>query len=551
MERTRAGGNGGAGTPPRRPRPPSRQSTTRRRPGTATATSSASATRQRATAGTRTRESDRARATRLREERRRQAELARFRRSLLLVLGSVVAPGSAQLIAGNRRFGKIALGIWLGIVGIVGLILWRVPLTDVARWAVNPFLLTTFKMLAIALAIGWIVVIVDAWRLGHPPGLDRKHRLTMVAVTAVVAVLVATPFVMAERRATAAHDAVVAMFPSGDVAAASDGRLNILLLGADAGDGRVGVRPDSITLVSIDVQTGEPSMISLPRNLEKARFTEGSAAAAEFPSGFAGDGDRSNYMLNATWTYGEEHPDMFPGPAGPGPTAVKQAVEGTLGVKVHYYVALDLEGFKGLIDALGGITVRVEEDLVMGDSGKVLEAGLQTLDGSHALWYARSRTGSSDYARMSRQRCVIGAILNEADPSTVVANFEELADASESIVTTDIPREELGNLVGLAAKAKDHEFGSLQFVPPLITSADPDVQLIRDRTKELLDGSLSTDPTAAADTDAKADAGADEAGESGTPDGDAGTDADTDGGAGAGETDHSEAVDVDSVCSYE
>lgn len=484
-------------------------------------------------------------------------ELSRFRRSLLLVLVSVIVPGSAQLIAGNRRFGRIALGVWLGLVVIAGLVLWQVPLTDLARWVVRPAVLTTFKVLAIILALGWVVVIVDAWRLGAPPTLARKHRLTMVAVTVAVAALIATPFVYATNKLTAAHDAVVAMFPSGEVAAASDGRLNILLLGADAGDGRTGVRPDSIMLVSVDVQTGEAAMISLPRNLEKARFAEGTPAAAEFPAGFAGEGDRSDYMLNATWTYGEENPEMFPGDAGPGPTAVKQAVEGTLGVNVHYYVAIDLEGFKGLIDALGGITIRVEEDLVMGQSGKILEAGLKELNGSKALWYARSRTGSSDYARMSRQRCVIGAILNEADPATVVTNFEDLAEASESIVTTDIPREDLGNLVGLAAKAKDHDFESLQFVPPLITSADPDFGLIREQTKALLSGEATGKPTAEAKDDTKGDddAAAGDAPAAGGsnedgPEKDDPKASDEDESA-AEERDASEPVDVDSVCSYE
>src|SRR5699024_674030 len=128
--------------------------------------------------------------------------------------------------------------VWLGVVGIVALMIWQVSMTDLARWAVRPAVLTSFKVLAIALALGWIAIIVDAWRLGHPPGLARQHRLSMLGVTIAVSALVATPFVMASQKVTAAHDAVVAMFPSGEVAAASNGRLNILLLGADAGEDR-------------------------------------------------------------------------------------------------------------------------------------------------------------------------------------------------------------------------------------------------------------------------------------------------------------------------
>ncbi|WP_162605270.1 LCP family protein [Jiangella ureilytica] len=436
-----------------------------------------------------------------------RAEAARFRRSVTLMAMSVVAPGSAQLVAGHKKTGKIALGIYGGLLGVTALVLWLVPLQDLAGLAVRPWLLTAFKLLAFGVAAAWVVLLLDAWRLGHPPGLNQKHRLIMIGATLALAAMVSTPFVVAARYATAAHDAVVEMFPSGEVAAASDGRLNILLLGVDAGDGRVGVRPDSINLVSIDVRTGEPAMISLPRNLENARFADGTPADDEFPRGFSGDGegDASDYMLNATWTFGEENPELFEGPSGPGPTAVKQAVEGTLGVPVHYYVAVDLQGFRDIIDAIGGITIRVNEELPIGEKGRVLEPGLQELDGYHALWYARSRESSSDYARMARQRCVLGALVDQADPQTVLSNFVDLADASKSVITTDIPQQDLANLVGLAMKAKDQDITSLQFVPPLIVPADPDIGLIHDEVDALLDGDAKPAPSESAPSESSAE----------------------------------------------
>jgi len=432
--------------------------------------------------------------------REQRAEATRFRRSLTLVGLSVVAPGSAQFMAGNRRLGKVALRVWAGLVLLGGLVLWLVPLDVLASLAVRPWLLTLLRLLLFAMGIGWIALVVDAWRLGYPPALNRGHRLIMVATTLALCGLVATPLVMTARYASAARDAVVAMFPSGDAAAASDGRLNVLLLGADAGAGRVGVRPDSINLVSIDVRSGASVLMSLPRNLEKARFPEGTAAADRFPDGFAGEGDRGEWMLNATWTYGEANPDLFPGPAGPGVTAVEQAVEGTLGLPVHYYVVVDLDGFRDLVDALGGVTIRIREEIPLGETGRSLEPGLHELDGYETLWYARSRTGSSDYARMSRQRCVLGAILNEADPGTVLRNFTALADASTSIVTTDIPVGQLPELVELAWKAKDLPIGTLQLVPPLVTPADPDFAAIA----ELVDDTVSGSGTAESTPDATA-----------------------------------------------
>lgn len=499
--------------------------------------------------------------------RAKRAEAARFRRSATLVAMSVVAPGSAQLVAGHKKTGKIALGVYGGLIGVLLLVLWLVPLQDLAGLAVRPWLLTAFKLLAFGVAAAWVVLLLDAWRLGHPPGLSQKHRLIMIGATLALAAMVSAPFVVAARYATAAHDAVVEMFPSGQVAAASDGRLNILLLGVDAGDGRVGVRPDSINLVSVDVRTGEPAMISLPRNLENARFPDGTPADAEFPRGFSGDddSDESDYMLNATWTFGEENPELFEGPSGAGPTAVKQAVEGTLGIPVHYYVAVDLQGFRDIIDAIGGVTIRVNEELPIGDKGRVLEPGLQELDGYHALWYARSRESSSDYDRMARQRCVIGALVNQADPQTVLANFIELADASKSVITTDIPRQDLANLVDLALKAKDEEITSLQFVPPLIVPADPDIGLIHDEVDALLSGDAEPaqeeepgdEPTEAAEepaadepTEESRDEPADESSDEPTDEPSDQQDSGEDD-AGDEEADETEPVEMSSACSYE
>lgn len=484
--------------------------------------------------------------------RQEHIEATRFRRSLTLLGMSLVAPGSAQFLRGNRRVGKIGLWVWAALLGIVLLVAWQTSTNDLAKLAVKPWVLTSFQILAFMLALAWVVIIVDAWRLGHPPGLNRRHRLAMLATMIGLAVAVTTPFVVAARYAEATRDLVVSMFPSGEVAAASNGRLNVLLLGADSGEGREGTRPDSIHLLSVDVLTGEPAMISLPRNLERARFPSGTLAAEEFPDGFSGAGDRSDYLLNATWTYGEENPELFKGPSGPGPTAVKQAVEGTLGVKVHYYVAVDLMGFRSLVDALGGITVNVNEELPIGEKGRVLEPGVQTLDGYHALWYARSRETTSDYDRMARQRCVLGAFVRQVDPRTVLANFLELTDASSDMVTTDIPREDLGNLVDLAFEAREHEVMTLQLVPPLVVPADPDFDLIEEETADLLFGAAGrADDAPAGEGSTTAAAASGDAGRGGgepTAGADDGSETQPPG----EETDDEEGpVDISSVCSYE
>jgi anionic cell wall polymer biosynthesis LytR-Cps2A-Psr (LCP) family protein len=171
-------------------------------------------------------------------------------------------------------------------------------------------------------------------------------------------------------------------------------------------------------------------------------------------------------------------------------TAVEQAVEGTLGLPMHYHVIIDLQGFRDLVDALGGVTIRITEEIPIGQDGRVLQPGLRRLDGYETLWYARSRAASSDYARMSRQRCVLGAILHEADPATVLRNFTSLAAASTSVVSTNIPQDQLPDLVDMALTAKDLPITTLQLVPPLIDPADPDPSAIDEQLELAMEASL-------------------------------------------------------------
>ena len=105
-------------------------------------------------------------------------------------------------MAGNRRLGMIVL-FYLGLVvsrradWCCG---WSRSISSPA-WPLRPWLLNTFTLLAFGVALAWAGVIVDAWRLGYPPGLSRRHRLVLVAATVLLAALVATPLVVSARYA--------------------------------------------------------------------------------------------------------------------------------------------------------------------------------------------------------------------------------------------------------------------------------------------------------------------------------------------------------------
>jgi LCP family protein required for cell wall assembly len=222
-------------------------------------------------------------------------------------------------------------------------------------------------------------------------------------------------------------------------------------------------------------------MFSFPRNMQNIPFPDTSPMHRVFPNGYnCGD----SCLLNAVYTYASTHKGLYPATVkNPGAQATMDAVAAITGLKVNYYALIDLKGFQGLINAVGGITVDVKQRVpIGGETTKIsgyINVGTQHLTGYRALWYARSRTGSSDYARMTRQRCVMTAMLQQLNPETVLLKFNGIASASSKVIQTSIPEGDLGTFVDLAIKAKAQNVTSVQFVPPLVVPKHPDFAAIR------------------------------------------------------------------------
>lgn len=249
-------------------------------------------------------------------------------------------------------------------------------------------------------------------------------------------------------------------------------RVNVLLLGGDSGPNREGTRTDTMLLASLNTKTGRTVTFGLPRNLADVPFPAGSPLHALYPDGFTGPGDPSSWMLNAV--YREVpilHPHVLGTSADEGADAIKEAVEGATGLHVDYYVLVDFTGFRALVDAIGGITVNVnvpvaingQTDAGIPPTGYIEPGPNQHLDGFHALWFARGRYGADDYQRMARQRCVVNAIIDQANPVNLLRRYTALAAAGKKLVRTDIPRTLLPAFVQLALKAKDHRAKSVLF----------------------------------------------------------------------------------------
>jgi anionic cell wall polymer biosynthesis LytR-Cps2A-Psr (LCP) family protein len=149
---------------------------------------------------------------------------------------------------------------------------------------------------------------------------------------------------------------------------------------------------------------------------------------------------------------------------------------------------------------------------------------------------------------MSRQRCVLGAILHQADPVKVLQNFTALAEATRSLVTTDIPRGQLPDLIDMALQAKELTVTSLQLVPPLIEPANPDFDVIAEQLDIAIEASVDNESEDAGTTATLAPS-AHAAG----PSGGGGADANRPVAEGTDQVEAADppAVGLSSVCSYE
>jgi len=412
-----------------------------------------------------------------------------------------VLPGIAHLRAGKRRLGYILMGTF-GTVLLVALIVGIVALTsgsleDLGSFAVKDSTLIGVIVVAILGALAWFALLVHSYVSLRPGRLSRNGQIVSGAVAGLLCVAVTAPFAFTATSAQTARDVANDIFPSeSDPSAApvqahdpwnGKRRVNFLLIGGDAAGNRDGVRTDSMMVASVDTRTGNTVLFGLPRNLQYVRFPKTSPLAQKFPNGFLGDSGQG--LLNEVWYYTEHHPEVQRGGRYRGWHALKDAIGHTLGLKIDYFAMVDMYGFAALIDAIGGLRIRVESDIkwggVYGTAGTI-KAGYRKLSGEEVLWYGRSRVGSDDFNRMARQRCVIGALAQQATPSVVLANFNKIARAAKRLFKTDIPRDLLEHLVPLGVKVKNAKITSLQFVPPVIYTGNPDWAKIRRLTRQAI-----------------------------------------------------------------
>lgn len=443
-------------------------------------------------------------------------EVRRTPSPLIAAVLSGLVPGLGQWYAGHRR-----RAWWLIAVTLVAV----VPATIIALFVVfdfgprsaldlaRPFFAQPWLLLLLAiinlLILGFrLFAAGDAFALSG--GQAAVSSLTAILLVAgLLATTVAAPQIYVARRTMALHDLFTFDYsvdpgqsssttvPPATTTAAPPGttvpeptapaptttttvppttttlpplaerRVNVLLLGGDAGPDRTGIRTDTIIVASIDPITGDTAMFGVPRNIKEMPIPPGHPAYDQNECHCWPD------LINALYQYGLAHPELFPGGSNSGATAAMDVLGHVLGIEIDHYVLVDLLGFVDVIDALGGLTITVTQgvydELYTRPGGEVVPVsfppGTYEMDGEEALSYARVRRGSDDYARMGRQRCVLEAIAAQTDPVTVMRRLPQLVPAVQGSVVTDIPVADWPNFIELAATIRTDTIVSVRFMP--------------------------------------------------------------------------------------
>ncbi len=425
--------------------------------------------------------------------------------ALGLTLMSAALPGTGFWWAGRRMLGLVTMVAALASLVVAAFLLPH-DLHGALDFAFDPTRLeATSVVLGIVLVL-WTAVVVLTFLMVRPIGVRRWVTGVGGVVVAGLIIGVAVPAAVASRYANVQADFVKSVFENNQSATApaveaedpwgGRSRVNVLLLGGDGGPYRDGVRTDSMILVSVDTQTGRAVSFSLPRNMMNAPFPVNSPLHKVFPDGFTGEGDPAAWMLNAVY---REVPILYPHILGKstneGADAIKQAFQGATGLPVDYYVLINFQGFQQMVNAIGGVTVNINEPVaVNGDTDRgipptrYLQPGPdQHLNGFNALWFSRGRYGADDYQRMDRQRCMIQAIAAKANPLNLLRNYQAVAKAGKELVRTDIPRELLPAFVDLGLKVKEHPMKSVVFrLGDSFNPGDPDFAYVHDTVAKAL-----------------------------------------------------------------
>ncbi|GAA1930451.1 hypothetical protein GCM10009689_06930 [Brevibacterium antiquum] len=412
---------------------------------------------------------------------------------------STLLPGIGLLRTRFRPLGFILLGgfVLTFLIALV-YVLVKGPIRAFGTVVSSPTMLTFLAIILAIIGVIWVLAIV----ISHF-GLRKGHRYApwqnkMAGVLVVsLALIVGIPLGVGSVYARVQGNTVSSLFgdSTGHAKSAEDlwadkPYINVFLMGRDNGDDREGTRPDTMLVASIDTKTGNTALISVPRNLAFPIFPEGSELDKAWPDGFRPTGQSSVDLINSVWQWGEQNKDDIGNPHGlePGMFATMQAVEGSLGLNLDYWAAVDMAGFEDVVDAIGGVKIDVERPIPMGGGKSMsgaanevygwVDPGPQTLRGKDALWYVRSREGSDNYDRMCRQQRMIKTTLDQVDPRELATAYPKLANSATKNIATSIPQNEVPAFIELAISMQKGDVTTVQINNDVTPTYDPDFDVL-------------------------------------------------------------------------
>jgi LCP family protein required for cell wall assembly len=256
--------------------------------------------------------------------------------------------------------------------------------------------------------------------------------------------------------------------PPPPVGPLADGRLDVLLVGGDAGPGRWSLRTDTLILLSVDVKSGQAALFSIPRNMVNVplpKESRGTFACGCYPQ-----------LINSLYVYASGHPSKFPGNDDVrGLRAVQMSIGTLVNRKIDGMVVVKLQGFVKLINAIGGVDINVpyhiHDDRYPLENGHGyvtvdINKGKQHMTGRRALMFARSRHQDSDYGRMARQQIVISAIGKKLLSEPLLTRLPDLLDIAKDNLWTNLKTRDLPDLASLAELVDLKGMMKVRFVPP-------------------------------------------------------------------------------------
>ncbi|MBE5785013.1 MAG: LytR family transcriptional regulator [Clostridiales bacterium] len=268
-------------------------------------------------------------------------------------------------------------------------------------------------------------------------------------------------------------------------------RVNIMVFGIDKSEEREAsgsFRTDTMILVTVNFKKNSVDMISIPRDTYVKLYNKKGELIDEL--------DPYN-KINSAFSLGG-------GLKKGGYQSSMNTVSALLGgIPINYYVSVDMNAVKDVVNAMGGVTYDVDIEVNM--NGRTLSPGLQHLDGQAVLDYCRQRKGSSDVARADRQQRMLLAIFNQMKSTGQIANIPKIYKAVESNIDTNLSFEQICALA-LVAVRMDFDDLARHMVPGAYMSLyDRDIwaldaKKLQELVKDVFNADITVDPNADGET---------------------------------------------------